>query len=166
MWSRCPCVMNALIYAYSLQPNNIRREVIDAWIITARKQKALICDDNLIIIFDGVHILTNSHFAHATNRNNPKLWLTAANRFGCIFTHCSPRIRYKPACLSIKCCEALRFFILARSSLSSKNLTLTVVVLFKTALLLFFDCGRLLASSFAVASRHDPLLLYSFFITI
>ena len=63
------------------QPSNIRRDVIDAWIITAREQKAHIYDDNLIIIFDGVHILTNSHFAHATNRNNPKFRLTTANRF-------------------------------------------------------------------------------------
>jgi hypothetical protein len=63
------------------QPSNIWRDVIDAWIITAREQKSHIYDDNLIIIFDGVHILTNSHFAHATNRNNPKFRLTTANRF-------------------------------------------------------------------------------------
>ena len=63
------------------QPSNIWRDVIDAWIIAAREQKTHIYDDNLIIIFDGVHILANSHFTHATNRNNPKFWLTAANRF-------------------------------------------------------------------------------------
>ena len=63
------------------QPSNIRRDVIDAWIIAAREQKTHIYDDNLIIIFDGVHILTNSHFAHAANWDNPKFRLTAANRF-------------------------------------------------------------------------------------
>ena len=63
------------------QPSNIWRDVIDAWIITARKQKAHIYDNNLIIIFDGVHILTNSHFAHTANRNDAQFWLTAANRF-------------------------------------------------------------------------------------
>ena len=63
------------------QPSNIRSDVIDTGIITAWEQKAHIYDDNLIIIFDGVHILTNSHFTHATNRNNPKFRLTAANRF-------------------------------------------------------------------------------------
>ena len=63
------------------QPSNIRRDVIDAWIIATWEQKSHIYDDNLIIIFDGVHILTNSHFAHATNWDNPKFWLTAANRF-------------------------------------------------------------------------------------
>ena len=62
------------------QPSNIRRDVIDAWIITAWEQKAHIYDDNLIIIFDGVHILTNSHFTHAANWDNPKFRLTAANR--------------------------------------------------------------------------------------
>ena len=63
------------------QPSNIRRDVIDAWIITAREQKSHIYDDNLIIIFDGVHILTNSHFAHAANWDNPKFRLTTTNRF-------------------------------------------------------------------------------------
>ena len=54
-----------------LEPGDIWRDVVNTWIITARKQEAHVHNDNFIIVLNGVHIFTNAHFADTTDWDNP-----------------------------------------------------------------------------------------------
>ena len=54
-----------------LQPGDIRRNIVDTWIIAAWKQEAHIHNDNLIIILNGIHVFTDTHFANTADWDNP-----------------------------------------------------------------------------------------------
>jgi len=62
-----------------LQPGDIRCNVIDAWIVAARKQETHIHNDNLIVILNSVHVFTNAHFADTADWDNPQLRFAAAS---------------------------------------------------------------------------------------
>ena len=58
------------IFAIIFKPFRIWHHVIDARVILTREERAHINQDNLTLIFDSSHILTDTKFAKTANRNN------------------------------------------------------------------------------------------------
>ena len=48
---------------------NIGRDVVDAWVVSTREQKAHVHHNNVVIVLNGGHVFANAHFAHTTNRD-------------------------------------------------------------------------------------------------
>ena len=53
-----------------LEPRYVWRDVVDTGVIAAWEQKAHVDNNDVIVVFNGGHVLPDTHFAHTTNRNN------------------------------------------------------------------------------------------------
>ena len=61
-----------------LKPGDVRRNVVNAWVIAAWKQKTHVDHDNIVIVFNRGHIFADTHLANAADRNNFKRWTRCA----------------------------------------------------------------------------------------
>ena len=72
-----------------LKPGDVRRNVVNAWVIAAWKQKTHVDHDNIVIVFNRGHIFADTHLANTADRNNLQCWTRRARFFR---LHCQAKL--------------------------------------------------------------------------
>lgn len=49
-------------------------DIVDAWVVATREQEAHVDDDNVIVVLDSHHVLTNGHFTQTTDWDHTQNW--------------------------------------------------------------------------------------------
>ncbi len=58
-----------LVFVF-LQIGDIRRDVVDAGIVSTRKQKSHVDDDDFVVILDCHHVFADTHLAQPADRHD------------------------------------------------------------------------------------------------
>src|SRR5690606_25358496 len=51
---------------------NIRDDIVNSWVVSAGEQEAHVDNNHVVVVLDGHHVFTNTHFTKSTDCNNAK----------------------------------------------------------------------------------------------